>query len=172
MGRTRTKSKNLRRVPPKTSDQFSSASSSTTPSIPALISKAQTLIEQCDYDLANQFIQRILQRSPNNVEARDAWSRTIRDGSGPTSQEGRFKVFYLLSFLNWYTQHSIHFRISRPTTPRCCVYTYALAILAFSSIERWRSPSRAPVLPIRTAHPDRAGQGKGMCDRIGLRFRF
>ena len=71
MGRTRTKSKNLRHVPPKTSDQSSSASSSTTPSIPALISKAQTIIEQCDYDLANQFIQRILHRSPNNVEARE-----------------------------------------------------------------------------------------------------
>ena len=71
MGRTRTKSKNLRHVPPKTSDQSSSASSSTTPSIPALISKAQTIIEECDYDLADQFIQRILHRSPNNVEARE-----------------------------------------------------------------------------------------------------
>ena len=71
MGRTRTKSKNLRHVRPKTSDQSSSASSSTTPSIPALISKAQTIIEQCDYDLANQFTQRILQRLPDNVEARE-----------------------------------------------------------------------------------------------------
>ena len=29
------------------------------------------IIEQCNYDLANQFIQRILQRLPNNVEARE-----------------------------------------------------------------------------------------------------
>lgn len=29
------------------------------------------MIEQCDYDLANQFIRRILQISPNNVEARE-----------------------------------------------------------------------------------------------------
>ena len=71
MGRTRTKSKNLRHAPPKTSAQSLSAPSTTTPSIPALISKAQSIIEQCDYDLANQFIQRILQRSPNNVEARE-----------------------------------------------------------------------------------------------------
>ena len=31
-----------------------------------------SIIEQCDYDLANQFIQRILQMSPNNVEGRSA----------------------------------------------------------------------------------------------------
>ena len=71
MGRTRTKSKNLQHVLPKTSDQSSSPSSSTTPSIPVLISKAQMIIEQCDYDLANQFIQRILQRLPDDVEARE-----------------------------------------------------------------------------------------------------
>ena len=29
------------------------------------------MIEQCDYDLANQFIRRILQISPNNVEAKE-----------------------------------------------------------------------------------------------------
>lgn len=68
MGRTRTKSKHVR---PQTCNQSSSASSSTTPSVSALISKAQSIIEQCDYDLANQFIQRILQKSPNSVEARE-----------------------------------------------------------------------------------------------------
>ena len=36
-----------------------------------MISKAQSIIEQCDYDLATQFIQRILQKSPKNVEARE-----------------------------------------------------------------------------------------------------
>jgi len=72
MGRTRTKSKHQRHTQTKTSTtQPSSASSATTPSIPALISKAQSIIEQCDYELANQFIQRILQRSPDSVEARE-----------------------------------------------------------------------------------------------------
>ena len=72
MGRTRTKSKNQRHVSTKTSTtQSSSTSSSTAPSVLALISKAQSIIEQCDYDLANQFIRRILQISPNNVEARE-----------------------------------------------------------------------------------------------------
>ena len=72
MGRTRTKSKHQRCIPTKTSaTQSSSASSATTPSIPALLSKAQSIIEQCDYDLANQFIQRILQISPDNFEARE-----------------------------------------------------------------------------------------------------
>ena len=72
MGRTRTKSKLQRQVPPKPSTASAAgASSSTTPSIPALISKAQSIIEQCDYELASQFIQRILQISPKNVDARE-----------------------------------------------------------------------------------------------------
>ena len=72
MGRTRTKSKKQRRISTNLSTtQSSSTSSTTTPSVPALISKAQSIIEQCDYDLASQFIQRILQRSPKNVEARE-----------------------------------------------------------------------------------------------------
>ena len=72
MGRTRTKSKIQRHAQTKTSAaQSSSASTSTAPSVSALISKTQSIIEQCDYDLANQFIQRILQVSPNNVEARE-----------------------------------------------------------------------------------------------------
>lgn len=74
MGRTRTKSKNQRHVPPRPpfTTQSANAHPSTTPSsVPALISKAQSIIEQCDYDLANQLLQRILQRSPKNVEARE-----------------------------------------------------------------------------------------------------
>ena len=71
MGRTRTKSKSQRHASSGTPNQSSSTSSATAPGIPALISKAQSIIEQCDYDLAGQFIQRILQRSPNNVEARE-----------------------------------------------------------------------------------------------------
>ena len=72
MGRTRTKSKNQRYIATKTSTaQSSSEPSTTTPSVSALISKAQSIIEQCDYDLAGQFIQRILQVSPKNVEARE-----------------------------------------------------------------------------------------------------
>jgi hypothetical protein len=72
MGRTRTKSKLQRQIPPKPSaTQSSSAPPSTTPSIPALISKAQSIIEHCDYDVANQFLHRILQISPKNVEARE-----------------------------------------------------------------------------------------------------
>jgi len=36
-----------------------------------LISKTQSIIEQRDHDLANKFIQRKLQISPNNVEGRE-----------------------------------------------------------------------------------------------------
>lgn len=69
MGRTRTKSKLQRHIPSKPSVAQSSSTSS--PSILALISKAQSIIEQCDYDLADQFLQRILQKSPENAEARE-----------------------------------------------------------------------------------------------------
>lgn len=41
------------------------------PSIPSLVEKAQSLIEQCDYDLAQRFIQRILEQQPANVEAKE-----------------------------------------------------------------------------------------------------
>ena len=72
MVRTRTKSKNQRHIPTQTPTiESPNASSSTTPNVSALISKTQSIIEQCDYDLASKFIQRILQKSPKNVEARE-----------------------------------------------------------------------------------------------------
>jgi Flp pilus assembly protein TadD len=41
------------------------------PSIPSLLEKCQDLIIECNYDLAKRFIQRILDREPGNVEARE-----------------------------------------------------------------------------------------------------
>jgi len=71
MGRTRTKSKIQRHVQTKTSAVQTSSTSYTTPSVSVLISKTQSIIEQRDHDLANQFIQRKLRISPNNVECRE-----------------------------------------------------------------------------------------------------
>ncbi|KAJ7227211.1 hypothetical protein GGX14DRAFT_348423 [Mycena pura] len=64
MGRTRTKKKTAARTP-------ASPISSKVPSIPALFEKAQSLIVQCDYELAQRFITRILEQQPSNAEAKE-----------------------------------------------------------------------------------------------------
>jgi Flp pilus assembly protein TadD len=68
MGRTRAKSSKSR---PPISDLSSYPQSQPTPSVSALLSKAQDLIIQSDYPLAERFIQRILESDPNHVEARE-----------------------------------------------------------------------------------------------------
>ncbi|KXN84744.1 UPF0661 TPR repeat-containing protein C16D10.01c [Leucoagaricus sp. SymC.cos] len=68
MGRTRTKQK----LHTKTTDPLIQHSSSAkTPSIPALIEKAQELIIQCDYELALRFTRRVLEQEPDNAEAKE-----------------------------------------------------------------------------------------------------
>ena len=59
MGRTRIKTK-------KNGPAVSSA-----PSIPSLLEKAQELIIQCDYELAQRFVQRVIDKEPTNVQARE-----------------------------------------------------------------------------------------------------
>lgn len=67
MGRTRTKKKTAG----KTADTPAGPLPSTAPSIPALLEKAQSLIVQCDYDLALRFTTRILEQQPSNAEAKE-----------------------------------------------------------------------------------------------------
>lgn len=59
MGRTRTRARNH------------GPAVSSAPSIPSLLEKAQELIIQCDYELAQRFIQRVIDKEPTNVEARE-----------------------------------------------------------------------------------------------------
>ncbi len=66
MGRIRTKSRKA--IVSKTS---STAVSTEEPSIPALLTKAQNLITQCNYELAQKFIRRILERDPRHIDARE-----------------------------------------------------------------------------------------------------
>lgn len=61
MGRTRTKTKK----------NIQTTSSTSPPSIPSLLEKAQELIIQCDYELAQKFVQRVIDKEPTNVEARE-----------------------------------------------------------------------------------------------------
>ena len=62
MGRTRVKNK-------KTSS--TSAADKEGHSVEALFKKAQSLIVQCNYELAQKFAQRILDRAPNNADAKE-----------------------------------------------------------------------------------------------------
>lgn len=62
MGRTRVKSKK---------SLVTTNGESSQPSLEALFTKAQALLTQCDYDLAQKFALRILERSPSNVDAKE-----------------------------------------------------------------------------------------------------
>ena len=114
MGRTRTKSKIQRLIPPKPfTTQSSSTYPLTAPSIPALISKAQSIIEHCDYDLANEFLQRILQRSPKNAEAREMLG-VVQLETGLVQEARKVGLSHLiLYFVNWWYV----LRTSRPSNP-------------------------------------------------------
>lgn len=65
MGRTRTKKQAHTKAsnPP--------AQRPTPPSIKSLLEKSQSLIVQCDYELALRFIHRILEQDPKNAEAKE-----------------------------------------------------------------------------------------------------
>lgn len=67
MGRTRPKTKKIK--PMFTENTLDGPAPA--PSIPALLEKAQTLIIQCDYELANRFAQRVLDHEPGNAEAKE-----------------------------------------------------------------------------------------------------
>jgi tetratricopeptide (TPR) repeat protein len=68
MGRTKPKKKahSKATVPP-----IQHATPSNAPLIPSLLEKAQSLIVQCDYELALRFIRRILEQAPSNAEAKE-----------------------------------------------------------------------------------------------------
>jgi hypothetical protein len=67
MGRLKTKKKGVVSKPESEPEQQKEIE----PSTQALLQKAQDLIVQCDYDLATRFVHRILERQPNNAEAKE-----------------------------------------------------------------------------------------------------
>lgn len=69
MGRTRTTNTRTRHFKAVSSQPSSSAT--TPPSVPELLAKAQSLVEQYNYQLAVRFLQRILETDATHVEARE-----------------------------------------------------------------------------------------------------
>ncbi|KAG6817690.1 hypothetical protein H0H87_005449 [Tephrocybe sp. NHM501043] len=68
MGRTRTKKKAASKV---TNPPALHSSPQNAPSVAALLEKAQSLIIQCNYELAQRFTRRILDQDPSNAEAKE-----------------------------------------------------------------------------------------------------
>ncbi|KAF9267726.1 TPR-like protein [Marasmius fiardii PR-910] len=62
MGRTKPKKQPISKPKPATTKA---------PSIESLLEKAQSLVVQCDYELALRFIQRILEQQPSHTDARE-----------------------------------------------------------------------------------------------------
>ena len=67
MGRTRTKTRKIKAC----ASEKKIDGPSPLPPVSALLEKAQSLIIQCDYELAARFAQRVLEREPENVEAKE-----------------------------------------------------------------------------------------------------
>lgn len=66
MGRTRTKKKAVKVVESPVKQPTPNA-----PSIASLLQKAQSLIVECDYELAQRFTERILQQEPSHAQAKE-----------------------------------------------------------------------------------------------------
>jgi len=94
MGRTKPKKQALS----KAVDSAIQSSPAKTPSISSLLEKAQSLIVQCDYDLATKFIHRILEKQPSNVEAREMLG-VVQLETGEIEAAQQVYKFLLLSYL-------------------------------------------------------------------------
>ena len=92
MGRTKVKSKKI---------TGSSSAEKEPPSIEALFAKAQSLLTQCDYDLAQKFALRILQREPANADARELLGVTqLEKGQLEDARQVLFFLIHLCLLLH------------------------------------------------------------------------
>lgn len=88
MGRTRTKKK----TPSKAVN--TTAQSTAPPSTASLLEKAQSLIVQCDYELAVRFIRRALEQDPKNAEAKEMLGVSLLElGELDSAKEVRCEFF-------------------------------------------------------------------------------
>ncbi|KAI0264416.1 hypothetical protein BC834DRAFT_924633 [Gloeopeniophorella convolvens] len=69
MGRTRPKTRKAR--PPAAEPSETQQEKKSEPTVEALLEKAQELVVQCEYGLAGKFVERALQRSPENAVAKE-----------------------------------------------------------------------------------------------------
>lgn len=70
MGRTKTRTKKVERTH-NVPVESATSSAKSGPSVDALYEKAQTLVEQCDYELAAKFLKRILDTKSTHLQAQE-----------------------------------------------------------------------------------------------------
>ena len=97
MGRTRPKTRKAR--PPASELAESLRENKSEPTVAALLEKAQDLIVQCDYDLAGKFVERVLKRSPHNVEAKEILGVVqLETGLLDSAKQVRFIYLTVITF--------------------------------------------------------------------------
>ena len=69
MARSRAKSRKTRSL--AETKVASASSTSKTPSVEDLLAKARSLVTQCDYELAEKFVRRILEQKPSHTDGKE-----------------------------------------------------------------------------------------------------
>jgi tetratricopeptide (TPR) repeat protein len=117
MGRTRTKSNKIR--PSKVISPPPSVSKCS-PKIHALLEKAQSLIVECDYPLAERFIQRILENEPDHAEAREMLGIVLLETGeldGARMVSVLFEMWFILFTTNYVSQAFMSLVPPSPSSP-------------------------------------------------------
>jgi hypothetical protein len=96
MGRTKTRTKRVERKQNITLDSHASGASPG-PSTSALYEKAQTLVEQCDYELAAKFLRRILDTDGVHMEAQELLGVVLLELGDLSAAEKVCDTFNMLS---------------------------------------------------------------------------
>jgi hypothetical protein len=123
MGRIRTKSKKTTALVESTPDNKPSKAS---PTIPALLEKAQGLIVQCNYELAQQFARRILENEPQHADAREMLGVCqLEMGDLDEAKEVRPSMYRVLVFV---PQSSADIRDTCATLRQCSQATTTFCI--------------------------------------------
>lgn len=109
MGRTRTK-----KTAARTTEVPVAATPSAAPSVPSLLAKAQSLIVQCDYELAQRFITRILEQQPSHAEAKEMLG-VVQLETGEIEAARLVSRILRVSDIHFSSKTAIHRH-----SPRCC----------------------------------------------------
>lgn len=117
MGRTRPKTRKAR--PPAAELTETQREKKSEPAVEALLEKAQELIVQCDYNLAGKFVERVLQRAPDNVVGKEILGVVqLETGLLDAARQVRFA-----SYMNLRSVFPTRFHARR--SYRCCRHIQA-----------------------------------------------
>ncbi|KIM33223.1 hypothetical protein M408DRAFT_326009 [Serendipita vermifera MAFF 305830] len=141
MGRTKTKTKRVERshnVPVKTNEPITKSG----PSTSALYEKAQTLVEQCDYELAAKFLKRILDMESTHEQAQELLGVVLLELSDLSSAENLFQNL-IKSGSSGSVVSSAHLHLAQLSTdPRASLDHYQKAVdILYNQLGNKEAPS-------------------------------